>query len=499
MTNRNRSIALLSFAIGVGVVVLGSADARAGLCPHCSNSATVGDGIVFDELNVNLGVRRPGGPAIVKATLNGESVKLQVKRHFLTAIGATKTYEGNALVGLLMELEMLDGRAYEVKLVEAYGCRSDQTSKPDDPAPKAADAKSMAYDARSKAPDPNAKPSDQKATFCVPNPFWVGPTEDVPHFFFRVRKLRQRRGAVAGAPAPRRPAGKADKPRQPCTTDTCQPYKPDYAPANDDRAPEPDYRLRVCEAKYLEKDPSKNELRKAKGGLSKESWKDVEREAITFEGDHYDAEHKQVWETDLKEGWFNFACAGTAVAKMHMLRHTRAGSITPAKTTSLLQRTAMLKAITADYCGDGTAWTGDGTPLQWTDSRRWFPTPPLNLAAMEQLGLIEAVWGPDGAMCLNTPRRQTKVPGLVYVEPPAGSPPACTAPAVTRSEVRAACRGIGNMYMKSPAASTAPPKTAIPFCDEEWIRQWTMMKGPYRPHVVTVNMAENPAVYCDWP
>ena len=73
MTNRNRSIALLSFVIGVGVVVLGSADARAGLCPYCTNSATVGDGIVFDELNVNIGVRRPGGPAIVKATLHGQA------------------------------------------------------------------------------------------------------------------------------------------------------------------------------------------------------------------------------------------------------------------------------------------------------------------------------------------------------------------------------------------------------------------------------------------
>ena len=504
MTNRNRSIAVLSFAIGVGVVVLGSAEARAGLCPNCSNSATVGDGIVFDELNVNLGVRRPGGPAIVKVTLHDKPATLQVKRHFLSAVEGGKTYEGEGLIGLLMELEVPDGRAYEVKLVDAYGCHP-ETSKAGEPPSKAADAKLKAYDTRSKAPDPKSKPADQKSTICVPNPFWVGPTEDVPHFFFRVRKLRQRRGAVAGAAAAaaKRPAGKADKTRQPCTTDTCQPYKPDYVPANDDRAPEPpDYRLRVCEAKYLEKDPSTNELRKAKGGLSKESWKDVEREAITFEGDHYDAEHKQVWETEPKEGWFNFACAGTAVAKMHMLRHTRAGSIVPsgpAKATSLLQRTAMLKAITADYCGDGTAWTGDGTPLQWTDSGRWFPTPPLNLAAMEHLGLIEAVWGPDGALCLNTPRRQTKVPGLVYVEPPPGTTPACTAPAVTRSEVRAACRGMGNMYMKSPAEPTAPPRAAIPFCDEEWIRQWKMMKGPYRPHVVTVNMAENPAVYCDWP
>ena len=48
------------------------------------------------------------------------------------------------------------------------------------------------------------------------------------------------------------------------------------------------------------------------------------------------------------------------------------------------------------------------------------------------------------------------------------------------------------MYVKSPAAPTAPPRPAIPFCDEEWIKQWRLMKGPYRPHVVTVNMADKP-------
>jgi hypothetical protein len=448
---------------------------------------------VFDELNVNIGVRRPGGPAIVKAMLDGKPVTLQVKRHFLTAVGGGKTYESQQLVGLLMELEVPDGRAYEVKLVDAYGCRSDQTSRPAEPTSKAVDAKSKAYDAKSKAPDPKAKPADQKATFCVRNPFWVGPTEDVPHFYFRVRKLRQRRAPVAGAAAAaaKKPAGKADKPCQPCKPDTCQPCKPEYVPVFEDRPPETEYRLEVCQAKYPDK-----------GVPPKESWKGVEKEAITFEGDHYDAQHKRVTRTRFEDGWFNFACAGTAVAKMHMLRHTRAGSITPSgppKRTSLLQRTAMLKAITADYCGDGTAWTADGTPLQWTDSNLWFPDPRLDLTSAEELGLIEAVWGPDGAMCLNNPRRQTKVPGLVYVDPVAPTPPACTAPAVTRAEVRAACQGMGNTYMKSPAAPTAPPQTAIPFCDEEWIKQWRMMKGPYRPHVVTVNMAANPAVYCDLP
>jgi hypothetical protein len=58
---------------------------------------------------------------------------------------------------------------------------------------------------------------------------------------------------------------------------------------------------------------------------------------------------------------------------------------------------------------------------------------------------------------------------------------------------------MGNIYVKSPAAITAPPRTAIPFCDEEWIKQWRLMKGPYRPHVVSVNMADNKARYCDLP
>ena len=420
MTNRNRSIALLSFAIGVGVVVLGSADARAGLCPYCANSATVGDGIVFDELNVKIGVRRPGGPAIVKVTLHDKPATLQVKRHFLSAVEGGKTYEGQELIGLLMELEVPDGRAYEVKLVDAYGCHPDQTAKPADQPTKADDAKAKAYAAKSKAPDPKVKSADQKSTLCVPNPFWVGPQEDVPHFFFKVRKLRQRRVVIGGAAvaAAKKPAGKPEKPCQPCKLDNCQPCNRDYVPPFEDRLPETEHKLEVCQAKYVEK---------AERALTpKESWEGVEKEAITFEGDHYDAEHKRVGRTRFEQGWFNFACAGTAVAKMHMLRHTRAGSITPSgppRNTSLRQRTAMLKAITADYCGDGTAWTADGTPLQWTDSNLWFPKANLNLEELEQAGLIEAVWGPDGAMCLNHPRRQTKVPGLVYVPPPPAVPP----------------------------------------------------------------------------
>jgi hypothetical protein len=468
MTNRNR-IALLSFVVGLGVIVLDGPDARAGLCPICSNSATVGDGIVFDELNVH-GTRRLGGPRIVKVTMaDGKPAKLRVNRHFLTAIVGDKTYANKELVGMVMELDMPDGRAYEVKLMEAKGCVADQRAKPEKPSKAEQTSKA------------EQKPKDGRSPDCVSNPFWVAPREEVPHFLFKVRKLRQRPGMTGGSAC----NAAQVPPARSAQSKTAQ-SKYDKAPLQvDDCAPEREFERVICEAKFQESDL-----------WERESWKAVEHEAIAFEGDHYDAEHKRVRETAPEAGWFNLACAGTAVAKMHMLRHTRAGSVVPsggpARNTSVLQRTAMLKAITADYCGDGTAWTADGTPLQWTDANGWLPTPALDLVSLERLGLIEGVWGPDGAMCLNDPRRQTKVPGLVY---PAGG---CSAPAVRRAEVVNSCRSMGNVYSRSLTvkAFTTP---VIPFCDEDWIKEWKKVKGPYRPHVVTVNMAANPAVYCDRP
>lgn len=119
-------------------------------------------------------------------------------------------------------------------------------------------------------------------------------------------------------------------------------------------------------------------------------------DAIIFAGDRYDAEHKTVTATgEASAGWFNIACSGTALAKLHLTRHTEASQIV--KTTAI-ERQAMLKMFTADVCGDGTSFTVHGQPLLWADAN--------HLTGFNQpAATLEAVWTERGAICLDTPRR----------------------------------------------------------------------------------------------
>ena len=62
----------------------------------------------------------------------------------------------------------------------------------------------------------------------------------------------------------------------------------------------------------------------------------------------------------------------------------------------------MLKAITADYCGDGKGWTGtersSGGEMRKADQ---YPTADI-VGAPDSKG-IEAIWGPNGALCRTCP------------------------------------------------------------------------------------------------
>lgn len=122
-----------------------------------------------------------------------------------------------------------------------------------------------------------------------------------------------------------------------------------------------------------------------------------ENQAILFAGDRYDADRKTVTATGpATAGWFNIACAGTALAKLHLTRHTEASE--GAVKTTAVERQAMFKMFTADVCGDGTAFTVHGQPLLWADANHlaMFAARPASL---------EAVWTDRGAVCLDTPRR----------------------------------------------------------------------------------------------
>jgi hypothetical protein len=118
--------------------------------------------------------------------------------------------------------------------------------------------------------------------------------------------------------------------------------------------------------------------------------------AVLFEDDRVDVDALTV----LRErvDWFNIGCAGHALAKQHLLGHTKAAGLILGTSTTIAQRTANLKMITADYCGNGHPFTVPGEPLRWRDEHGWYDT------VSGEGGAIEARWSETGATCLDEPR-----------------------------------------------------------------------------------------------
>jgi hypothetical protein len=369
------------------LTAVGSSPAWAGICPWCGgNSATVGDGIVFDELNVNSRIHHVDGPRILGAVLKQVPVRLQVIGDNLEAIPPTGPIKrGSDLVGLIVHLGMDDGRAYDLLFLD---------------------------------------PPRDAVTY------WVSPKESVPVYTIYVKKVHNRNRPPPHAPGP----------------------KPD-CPADD--RPVSDAKDALCTGK-----PSPDD--------------NGQFYALAYTGDRFQEDHTVV---PQPPGWFNLACKGTAAAKMHLLRHTEAGS-TSTLTTTLDQRTTMLRAITADYCADGTPWTANGTPLFWTDARDWFHLEDqgyVTSGAPHFAQDVEAVWGPAGELlCLNEPRRTPKHPTTSR----------CDAPAVMRREV-----------ITGPLA--CPRSRPLPRCDAfSWTTptfsggvQQVPLPSPLTPlgYVITVN------------
>jgi len=120
--------------------------------------------------------------------------------------------------------------------------------------------------------------------------------------------------------------------------------------------------------------------------------------AVLFDDDRIDVDTIRV--TAETKDWFTIGCAGSALAKQHLLGHTKAAAAIQHRTpTTLDQRTANLKMITADYCGLGHPFTVPGTPLNWRDSTGRYDT-----VQSTQSTQIEARWNENGATCLNVPR-----------------------------------------------------------------------------------------------
>lgn len=174
-----------------------------------------------------------------------------------------------------------------------------------------------------------------------------------------------------------------------------------------------------------------------------ENWKNRVG-AMVFEGERYDVTTKNIFTspTTPYAAWFNIACAGSVPAKMHLVRRTSAASDGGVFTSSVQNdRRAFLRMWTADYCGDGKTHTVAGQKIRVRDKKS-FPLPnfpaintegwiahegPVGFAAQD-VASYEAVWGPNGAVCLDTPRLFSRAEIVAECAPILGYQlPTCTA------------------------------------------------------------------------
>jgi hypothetical protein len=142
-------------------------------------------------------------------------------------------------------------------------------------------------------------------------------------------------------------------------------------------------------------------LCKGESGEFGEEWAGQQHSALIFRGDRYNPLTKLI--TIVTDTWVNVACAGTATAKLHLLRHTTASS-DAAHTTTWRERQAMLRMLTADYCGKGFPYTEDGTELHYAATAHAYNPDAIDLAVPEQRDRLEAIWSHTGAVCLDKPR-----------------------------------------------------------------------------------------------
>lgn len=150
-----------------------------------------------------------------------------------------------------------------------------------------------------------------------------------------------------------------------------------------------------------------------------DEWGSIKGEALLFTGDRYVAARKIVTQPP-KDTWFNVACAGSAIAKLHLLHYTLAGGVDhvhpPAvyRRTTVLERQTMLRLITAAYCPDGRSFTTNGVRLMydWNQPDPSQPDWSSPYPIIPGTGTFEAIWKSDGsgAECLHIPRLLTTPP-----------------------------------------------------------------------------------------
>lgn len=119
------------------------------------------------------------------------------------------------------------------------------------------------------------------------------------------------------------------------------------------------------------------------------------------------------WDTETgnridQAAFITFACRDFALAKCARMgyrpwakanRCSGSGAARSCSDVSLTDHhQACTRMMRADYCGNGTSYTVDGTVIDVYD----YLNPPLQVS--ESDWDIEAAWTPMGALCLNEPR-----------------------------------------------------------------------------------------------
>ncbi|MEO7731669.1 MAG: ADYC domain-containing protein [Kofleriaceae bacterium] len=154
-------------------------------------------------------------------------------------------------------------------------------------------------------------------------------------------------------------------------------------------------------------------------GLDKDDPDGFQGAAVIFRGDSYGDHHTVASSTDTSAA-FNIACMGTAIAKLELFRHTEPSSARKPPTRTMpalepltrpLERQSMLRLLTADYCGDGGAFTTDDLPLRIGINNKSFDLTASSSYIIKQPldpHQIDAFWGADGATCIEKPRLSTE-------------------------------------------------------------------------------------------
>jgi hypothetical protein len=147
--------------------------------------------------------------------------------------------------------------------------------------------------------------------------------------------------------------------------------------------------------------------------------------AVLVDDENISKEKLRVYSVDTSDpaqaGSFLIGCAGHAIAKQHLTGHTKAASHYLLWTTTINQRTANLKMITGDYCGNGKPFTVAGEKIKWQDEWGYYNT-VNDSSVIPMQRVLEARWDENGATCLNTPRVNYKPndTALALYPPPTG-------------------------------------------------------------------------------